>query len=156
MKKFLRSLSVSLGLLAGVALLTGAAYPFWPLWLVDVVAAPTSLTFTGVLFQWGQATSVPSHVASAQTTAPALTSCGSSPAIAGTDTSGTVTMGTGTPTGCVITFNVAYTAAPHCNVTWRTNIASMIYAVSTTAITLTQTATSSNVADYLCVAPSGG
>jgi hypothetical protein len=47
-------------------------------------------------------------------TAPALTSCGTSPAIVGTDVAGTVTMGTGTPTGCVITFNVAYIAAPHC------------------------------------------
>jgi hypothetical protein len=40
------------------------------------------------------------------TTAPALTSCGTSPAIVGTDMAGTVTMGT-TPTGCVITFNGA-------------------------------------------------
>jgi hypothetical protein len=48
------------------------------------------------------------------TTAPALTSCGTSPAIIGTDLAGTVTMGTGTPTGCVITFNSAKTAAPHC------------------------------------------
>ena len=90
-------------------------------------------------------------------TAPALTSCGTTPAIVGTDVAGTVTMGTGTPTGCVITFNVAYVAAPHCVVAWiATPLASQSYVTSTTAITLTQTATSSNVAKYICVAPPGG
>jgi hypothetical protein len=90
-------------------------------------------------------------------TAPALTSCGTSPAIVGTDVAGTVTMGTGTPTGCVITFNVAYIAAPHCIVQWiATPLASQSYVTSTTAITLTQTATSSNVVKYMCVAQPGG
>ena len=88
--------------------------------------------------------------------APALSSCGTSPTIEGSDLSGTVTMGTGSPTGCIITFNAAYSNAPRCSVTWRTNIASMQYTVSTTAITLTQTATSSNMIDYICTARSGG
>lgn len=88
-----------------------------------------------------------------QGTAPALTSCGTSPAINGTDLAGTVTMGTGTPTGCIITFNVAYPFAPHCVVTWiATPLASQSYATSATAITLTQTATSSNVVKYVCFA----
>lgn len=99
-----------------------------------------------------------SHLISAgPTTAPALTSCGTTPAIAGTDTAGTVTMGTGTPTGCVITFNVPYTGTPNCVVTWiATPLASQSYAVSATAITLTQTATSSNKVNYMCMAPAGG
>jgi hypothetical protein len=54
-------------------------------------------------------------------TAPALTSCGgASPAIVGTDIAGTVTMGS-SATGCVITFNVPYVAAPHCIVQWIAN-----------------------------------
>lgn len=90
-------------------------------------------------------------------TAPALTSCGTSPAIVGTDVAGTVTMGTGTPTGCVITFNVPYVAAPHCVLTWiATPLASQSYVTSATAITLTQTATSSNVVKYMCAAQPGG
>lgn len=102
--------------------------------------------------QFGTSSGPPPHLTTAQTTAPALTSCGTSPTISGTDTAGTVTMGTGTPTGCVITFNAAYAAAPHCVVTWRaTPLTSQSYAVSTTAITLTQTATSSNIVDYLCM-----
>lgn len=69
---------------------------------------------------------------------------------------GTVTMGT-TATGCVITFNVAYVAAPHCTVTWQaTPLVSQSYTVSNTAITLTQTATSGDLVNYICVAQSGG
>lgn len=84
-------------------------------------------------------------------TAPALTSCGTTPAITGNDVHGTVTMGTAAPTGCVITFNLAYATAPTCVVTWRaTPLASQSYAISTSAITLTQTATSSNVVDFHC------
>lgn len=90
-------------------------------------------------------------------TAPALTSCGTSPTITGNDHAGVVTMGTGSPTGCVITFNVAYASAPICIVSWQAQaLASQSYTVSTTAITLTQTGTSSNTARYICLAQSGG
>lgn len=114
-------------------------------------------TFTGTLNQFGSGSGTPSHLASGQTTAPALTSCGTgSPSISGSDTAGTVTMGTNA-TGCTITFNVAYTTAPHCTVTWRaTPLASQSYTVSASALTLTQTSTSGNLADYTCIAPSGG
>lgn len=85
------------------------------------------------------------------TTAPALTSCGTTPAIVGTDLAGTVTMGT-SATGCIITFNAAKSAAPHCVVTWiATPLASQSYTTSTTAITLTQTSASNNVAKYICI-----
>jgi len=96
---------------------------------------------------WG---SVYAHKYSGEGSAPALTSCGTSPAITGTDFSGVVTMGTGSPTGCTITFATAYTSTPNCTVTWQTNIASMQYTLSTTAITLTQTGTSSNKVNYIC------
>lgn len=92
-------------------------------------------------------------------TAPALTSCGTAPAIVGTDVAGTVTMGT-TAGGCVITFNVPYAAAatpPHCLVTWiATPLASQSYVTSNTAITLTQISTSNNVVKYFCAAQPGG
>ncbi|SRR6266568_5467820 len=98
----------------------------------------------------------PTHLLSAPTTAPALTSCGTTPSIVGTDFAGTVTMGT-TATGCVITFASAYAAAPHCTVTWRaTPLASQSYTISTTAITTTQTSASNNLLDYICVALPGG
>ena len=91
------------------------------------------------------------------TPAPALTSCGTSPTIVGNDHAGVVTMGTGSPTGCVITFNVAYASAPICIVSWQAQaLASQSYTVSASAITLTQTGTSSNTARYICLAQSGG
>lgn len=87
---------------------------------------------------------------------PVLTTCGTTPAIVGSDTAGLITMGTGSPTGCVITFAKAYVTTPFCSVDWQTSIASMAYTISTTAITLTQTATSSNLVNYICIGQSGG
>lgn len=96
------------------------------------------------------------HVASAGS-APTLSSCGTSPAIVGDDKDGQVTMGTGSPTGCVITFAAAYTSAPLCTVTWQgTPLASQSYTVTAPAITTVQTATSSNKLNYHCAAQSGG
>jgi hypothetical protein len=88
------------------------------------------------------------------TPAPVLTSCGTSPTIVGTDLAGTVTTGTGTPTGCVITFNTAKSATPFCSVTpgvIAPVLAAASYTVSTSAITITQTATNSVVYKYICV-----
>lgn len=96
------------------------------------------------------------HVA-AGSSAPTLSSCGGgSPAILGDDKDGQVTMGT-TATGCVITFASAYTGTPLCVVTWQaTPLASQSYAITNTAITLTQTSTSSNKVNYHCTAQNGG
>lgn len=91
-------------------------------------------------------------------TAPALTSCGGgTPAISGNDFAGTITVGT-SATGCVATFNTAYVSAPSCVVVSETAPATTTpaYSVSTTAITIVQTSTSSNKYDYICVAKSGG
>jgi hypothetical protein len=89
-------------------------------------------------------------------TAPVLTSCGTSPTIFGDDRAGTVTMGTGSPAGCTIAFANAYVAQPYCTLSWQANLASMGYTVSPSAITVTQTPTSSNVINYRCAARSGG
>jgi hypothetical protein len=84
-------------------------------------------------------------------TAPVLSACGGgTPTIVGNDMHGTVTMGT-SASGCVITFAGSFGSQPNCTVTWRaTPLASQSYAVTTAAITLTQTSTSSNVVDYQC------
>lgn len=86
-------------------------------------------------------------------TAPTLSSCGTSPSVRGNNQSGEVTMGTGSPTGCTITFASAnpWSAAPSCVVSWQANLASMVYSYNTTALTLTQTGTSSNKVNYWCV-----
>lgn len=82
--------------------------------------------------------------------APALSVCGTSPSIVGTDTSGTVTVGTGSPTSCTLTFAAVWGAAPHCTVSWRANLAVMQYSVSVSAVMFVQTAASSNKIDYIC------
>jgi hypothetical protein len=88
---------------------------------------------------------------------PVLSACGTTPALANgsTDFAGTITMGT-TATGCVLTFAKAFLTAPHCIVDWQaTPLASQSFTVSTTALTLTQTSTTNNVASYLCIGKPG-
>lgn len=84
--------------------------------------------------------------------APSLSSCGTAPAVRGNNQVGEVTMGTGSPTGCVITFSTAnpFSAAPTCQVTWQSNLAAMGYTYTQTTLTITQTGTSSNKVNYNC------
>lgn len=85
-------------------------------------------------------------------TAPALSSCGGSPSILGTDNAMSVTVGSAITT-CTITFNKTWANSPHCNVTERTGtvVNPLTYTVSTSAITLNQTALNGNVLDINCV-----
>lgn len=85
-------------------------------------------------------------------TAPGLSSCGTNPAITGNNQAGVITMGTGSPTSCTLTFAPAnpFASVPSCVVSWQVNVASMQYAVSQGGIVLTQTATSSNKVNYFC------
>src|ERR1019366_804647 len=120
----------------------------------------TAGTFTGVFNGTVGATTpstgvftkatVSGHVITGATP-PVLTSCGGgTPTITGSDTAGLVTMGT-SATGCVITFAAAYTTAPVCVVSWiATPLASQSYVTAAASITLTQTSTSSNLAQYVC------
>lgn len=116
-----------------------------------------NLNVGGTVNQFGSTATAPAHIATAQTTAPVLTSCGGgSPAIVGTDTAGIVTMGT-TASGCIITFNTAYTAAPFCVVSWiATPLATQSYVTTNSAVTLTQAPTSGNVVQYHCIGRAGG
>jgi len=93
-----------------------------------------------------------SHLRVGATTAPALTSCGTgSPTILGTDIAGTAA------TGCVITFNKAYANTPFCTVTWQgTPLLSQSFVVSASAITLTQTSTSGDIINYVCMSQNAG
>lgn len=83
-------------------------------------------------------------------TIPTVTGTGS-PTIAtgSTDTAGEVTAGA-TAISVVITFAASKTNAPFCIVTPQTQLATFAYTVSTTAITITQAATSGDLIDYHC------
>lgn len=88
--------------------------------------------------------------------APAVSSCGTTPAISGSDLAGLVTTGTGTPTSCTITFNVAYAAEPYCVVRGKVQSQVTDYTVSSSAIVVTTTATNNVAILYHCIARSGG
>lgn len=82
--------------------------------------------------------------------APTPTGTGTPTMTAGsTDSAGAVTAGL-TATSVVITFAAAKTNAPFCVVQPQTQLAAFSYTVSTTAITITQTITSSDIIDYIC------
>lgn len=83
---------------------------------------------------------------------PTLSSCGTGPSIRGNNQAGEVTTGTGSPTGCTVTFSTTnpYVSIPSCIVTWGANLAAMSYSVSQTALTLAQTGTSNNKISYFC------
>lgn len=125
-------------------------------WVIDGVVQDAGLGFTEIVNgNFNLTMDTAGHLRNVGS-APTPTSCGTSPALSGTDIAGTVTMGTGSPTGCIITFATAYVSAPDCVVTWQTNLSSMIYVIAAATITLTQTGTSSNKVNYDCKAKSGG
>lgn len=84
-------------------------------------------------------------------TAPVPTGTGTPTIAAGsTNTAGEVTAGS-TATSVIITFNGAPLGnAPFCSVTTELQVAAFAYTISSSAITITQTATSGNKIDYVC------
>lgn len=85
-------------------------------------------------------------------TIPVVTGTGTPTIAAGsTDNAGEVTAGA-SATSVVITFAGTHANAPFCTVTDQgPTLAAFAYTISTTAITVTQTANSANLIDYVCV-----
>lgn len=72
---------------------------------------------SALAMQLGQGSAITAIAANKHLTSvgssPSLSSCGTTPAIASaTDTKGTITIGTGGPTSCTVTFAAAYDSAP--------------------------------------------
>jgi len=87
-------------------------------------------------------------------TAPSLSSCGTSPSVTGNDMTGRVTIGTGTPTSCTVTFSTAYDDAPSCNVTGDAATTNYAASMSTTVLTITSNFDmSGDVVVYNCRQP---
>lgn len=84
-------------------------------------------------------------------TAPIPTGTGTPTIVAGsTDSAGEVASGA-SATSVVITFATSKTNAPFCTVTPQTQLIAFAYTISTTAITITQTATTGEKIDYVCI-----
>jgi hypothetical protein len=89
----------------------------------------------------------------ASTAAPAVSACGTSPAIDAhaNNRSGTVTTGSGVNTSCTVTLaGSGYTTWNHCRVTPHQSDAGFAYSYTTTVITVTATSLTSEVFDYDC------
>ncbi|MES1986353.1 MAG: hypothetical protein V4461_15535 [Pseudomonadota bacterium] len=96
---------------------------------------------------------------STRTGKPVLTSCiTGGGTIAGTDNAFVLTGGSTASTSCVATFSQAYLTRPVCTVSSETAYATTTpsFAVSTTAVTITQASNSSEVYDVICMAQPGG
>lgn len=86
-------------------------------------------------------------------TAPAVTSCGTSPSIDGhaTNFSGTVTVGTVAATSCTVTFaSSGFVTWNHCRVTAQSTTAAFGYTYTKTVLTITATSLIGEVFDYDC------
>lgn len=95
-----------------------------------------------------------SHLKSTNSVA-AVSSCGTSPSISGTDTTGKVTVGSGgVATSCTVTFASAYTSAPHCFVNDQTDIVAVQVVPTTTnfVINVSIPFTAGALLDYFCIA----
>ncbi len=78
--------------------------------------------------------------------------CGTARAIAGTDTVGRITIGTGPSGTCVMTFAIPFDVAPVCVVNNETSTSNIPQATSTTTtMTITGTLTASDAITYACV-----
>jgi hypothetical protein len=95
------------------------------------------------------------HVANVGAAA-SVGTCGTAPAITGNDTRGIITLGSGSPTACTVTFASAYTTAPYCVITpYGANPGSIQWWITTSTTTLVMnfsaTPTASQQFQYHCM-----
>lgn len=104
----------------------------------NVTFAEAAMRFQGIVFDAKGRINTTATVPTPNV--PTVGTCGGgTPTVTGSDMSGTVTVGTGSPTACTVTFSGAWAAAPHCVLTPRGAIATPMYisAESTTLFTAT-------------------
>lgn len=83
---------------------------------------------------------------------PALSSCGTSPSIVGSDFAGQVTIGTTVTTSCTVTFDAPMDAAPACVVTGDNTAVGYAATTTTAAMTITSSADmDSDVISFICI-----
>lgn len=85
-------------------------------------------------------------------TPPALSSCGASPTVTGSNSAFTVSAGAGA-TACTATFSQTFVRAPTCTATPRTGsvLNAFSYAVTNAALTVTETGLGGTVFDAICI-----
>jgi len=84
-------------------------------------------------------------------TSPTPSSCGTSPAVNGSDTAAIIDIGTGTVTSCTVTFDTAYADEPVCVVTGPTSSTNYAAVITTTTIVISSSANmAAEVVNYIC------
>lgn len=127
--------------------------------LNGILVVKASSTFNGELGVVTTSTSpstigsgliVGGHIEVSSTT-PALSSCGTSPSIVGTDVAGTITVGSVSASSCVMTFAAPWPNKPSCGILSNTAIVSPTGSTTPTAFTFGGTAITSDVVMYQCL-----
>lgn len=110
-----------------------------------IALSPTSTAGINNLFQIKG-----SHIV-ATGTVPTASSCGSGPAIVGTDMAGTLTVGTGVVSSCTVTFAAQWVNPPACSVASNAAIASQTLAITTSTFIVGGTSVSGDIIPYICL-----
>lgn len=89
---------------------------------------------------------------SAVATTPTMGTCGTSPSVVGTNANGTITVGSGVVTSCVMTFAAGgFPAAPSCRITPSLALALGVAATGTTMTATTGATVGGGKLYYACV-----
>ena len=94
------------------------------------------------------------HLEFGASTTPSVSSCGTAPGIRGTDSVGTVVIGTGVVSSCTVTFGTTWTVKPRCFVNDSTTGGLSVRAspaTSSVAIITTTAFTAGDEVDYMCL-----
>lgn len=86
---------------------------------------------------------------------PSVTACGTSPSVSGTDSVGTITVGTGVFTSCTLTFAATWSSTPKCFVNYQGAVAVVRATPTTTAVVVDVVSAfaAGSKLDYYCVNP---
>ena len=90
------------------------------------------------------------HISGGTTIAVGTLTCGTSPAIIGTDLAFEVTIGTGSPASCTIPFNVTWSSKPTCVISNQNGTIGFTYTTSTTNVVISGDGVSGHVYDVIC------
>lgn len=93
-----------------------------------------------------------SNLALVQSTAPVITSCGTSPSVIGTNSAFTITVGA-TTTGCTATFSQPFAGPLTCVISERTPslVNALTYVPTANGIVFSQTAMGGSIIDAICI-----
>lgn len=130
---------------------------------LKVVAALTLVAVLAVIgVSYAQVTSLSTDVFGrfrGNGPAPTLSTCGTAPTVAGTDTAGVITIGTGTPAACTVTFARTFVNAPTCYFNDRTTAGKtnagttyqVVEAAASVTVTFQAATVNGDVISYSCL-----